>query len=69
MASNVVSEFLPPLNELDLAAQAGAKETLERWYDTLIMILANRTPGDSAVLATLGERLIEYGRPKAAHIW
>ncbi|TPX47895.1 hypothetical protein SeLEV6574_g02401 [Synchytrium endobioticum] len=63
-----VSEFLPPFNEMDPASQTAAQETLARWQDTLAMILANRTPGDSIILATLGERLSEYGKAKAAHI-
>ncbi|TPX35563.1 hypothetical protein SmJEL517_g02080 [Synchytrium microbalum] len=63
-----VAEFLPAFGELDPSSHVGAQESLTRWQDTLTIILANRTPGDSAVLATLGERLLEYSRSNAAHI-
>ncbi|GAA5877989.1 hypothetical protein JCM1840_000133 [Sporobolomyces johnsonii] len=42
--------------------------TLDKWRDTVGMIVANRTAGDSAVLTALGDALASNGWIEAAHI-
>lgn len=50
---------LPPKNALD---------GLDRWRDTLALILNNRSQDDTNALMTLGRLLSEYGRTEAAHV-
>lgn len=46
-----------------------SKEALEKWQETVGMIVANRTAGDSAALTSLGDALLANGRIDAAHVW
>ena len=45
-----------------------ALEGLDRWRETLSLVINNRTQGDHQALARLGQLLAEYGRIEAAHI-
>ncbi|GAA5903248.1 hypothetical protein JCM5296_001217 [Sporobolomyces johnsonii] len=47
---------------------AESQATLDKWCDTVGMIVANRTAGDSAVLTALGDGLASNGWIEAAHI-
>lgn len=41
---------------------------LEKWHETLLLILSNRSPGDAQSLVAIGRVLATYGRYEAAHI-
>lgn len=41
---------------------------LDRWRETVLLILNNRSPGDANALVSLGKLLASYGRTEAAHI-
>ncbi|OCK85289.1 hypothetical protein K432DRAFT_318583 [Lepidopterella palustris CBS 459.81] len=41
---------------------------LDRWRETLLLILSNRSEGDVQALVSLGKLLAGYGRVEAAHI-
>ena len=41
---------------------------LEKWRETLALILSNRTPNDGQALVALGRLLSDYGRIEAAHL-
>ncbi|RYP48089.1 hypothetical protein DL768_005942 [Monosporascus sp. mg162] len=41
---------------------------LDKWRETLGLILSNRSPGDGQALVSLGNLLSTYGRAEAAHI-
>lgn len=41
---------------------------LDRWRETLLLVLNNRSVGDAAALASLGNLLNGYGRAEAGHI-
>ncbi|GAA6001466.1 uncharacterized protein JCM10292_006268 [Rhodotorula paludigena] len=45
-----------------------SEATLEKWQETVGMIIANRTAGDSAALTSLGDALAANGWTDAAHI-
>ena len=45
-----------------------ALDGLDRWRETLTLVLSNRTPGDGKALVSLGQLLADYGRIEAAHI-
>lgn len=45
------------------------KSVLANWQETVAMIIANRTAGDSAALTALGDTLMTNGRLDAAHVW
>jgi hypothetical protein len=45
-----------------------ALDGLDRWRETLGLILSNRSAGDSQALNALGKLLSGYGRAEAAHI-
>ena len=45
-----------------------ALDGLDRWRETLTLILSNRTPGDGKALVSVGQLLAGYGRIEAAHI-
>ncbi|KAH7117620.1 Sec23-binding domain of Sec16-domain-containing protein [Dendryphion nanum] len=49
-------------------ASQNALEGLEKWRETLVLILSNRSEGDNAALLSLGRLLAGYGRAEAAHI-
>lgn len=40
---------------------------LDRWRETVLLILTNRSPGDANALVSLGKLLARYGRIEAAH--
>ncbi|ROW02649.1 hypothetical protein VSDG_01830 [Cytospora chrysosperma] len=46
----------------------GGVEGLEKWRETLTLVLSNRSTGDVQALQALGNLLSEYGRAEAAHI-
>lgn len=46
----------------------GGVEGLEKWRETLTLVLSNRSTGDVEALKSLGNLLAEYGRAEAAHI-
>ncbi|KAF2462284.1 Sec23-binding domain of Sec16-domain-containing protein [Lineolata rhizophorae] len=41
---------------------------LDKWRETLALVLANRSEGDVAGIAALGRLLAGYARPEAAHV-
>ncbi|KAK1760957.1 putative COPII coat assembly protein sec-16 [Echria macrotheca] len=43
-------------------------EGLDKWRETLSLILSNRSPGDAQSIIALGNLLSDYGRAEAAHI-
>ncbi|KAI3187879.1 hypothetical protein DTO027I6_9172 [Penicillium roqueforti] len=45
-----------------------ALEGLDKWRDTLGLVLSNRSPGDHQALFSLGHLLSSYGRTEAAHV-
>ncbi|KAE8444121.1 hypothetical protein EG329_000903 [Mollisiaceae sp. DMI_Dod_QoI] len=45
-----------------------ALEGLDRWRETLGLVLSNRSPDDNQALNALGKLLSSYGRAEAAHI-
>ncbi|KAJ4289819.1 vesicle coat component [Kalmusia sp. IMI 367209] len=45
-----------------------ALQGLDKWRETLSLVLNNRSDGDSAALVSLGKLLAGYGRVEAAHI-
>ncbi|KAL5434300.1 hypothetical protein PMIN07_001342 [Paraphaeosphaeria minitans] len=45
-----------------------ALQGLDRWRETLTLVLNNRSEGDPAALVSLGKLLAGYGRVEAAHI-
>ncbi|KAF2746712.1 hypothetical protein M011DRAFT_403945, partial [Sporormia fimetaria CBS 119925] len=49
-------------------APQNALQGLEKWQETLSLVLNNRSAGDTAALLSLGRLLAGYGRPEAAHI-
>ena len=52
----------------DSASTKNALEGLEKWAETLMLVLSNRTTDDGQALAALGRLLLGYGRVEAAHI-
>ncbi|KAF2672013.1 hypothetical protein BT63DRAFT_437905 [Microthyrium microscopicum] len=50
------------------SAQQDGLAGLEKWRETLLLILNNRSPGDSQALIAIGRVLSSYGRFEAAHI-
>lgn len=48
--------------------RTGGVEGLEKWRETLTLVLSNRSTGDVQALQSLGKLLSEYGRAEAAHI-
>lgn len=47
---------------------SGGVDGLEKWRETLTLVLSNRSAGDVQALNSLGNLLSEYGRAEAAHI-
>ncbi len=45
-----------------------ALDGLDRWRETLTLILSNRSPDDGDALVSLGRLLASYGRTEAAHV-
>ena len=72
-----IDELVPPsaragLQMVSKAAGPGptknALDGLDRWRETLSLVLSNRSPGDAQALMALGQLLAGYGRTEAAHI-
>lgn len=49
-------------------ANTNVLEGLDRWRETLLLIVNNRSDGDPQALVALGKLLAGYGRVEAAHI-
>ena len=45
-----------------------ALDGLDKWKETLSLVINNRSPGDHGALMALGRLLQDYGRVEAAHI-
>jgi len=57
------------VNTADQSGQArDAAEGLEKWRETLTLVVNNRSNGDENALIALGKLLISYGRVEAAHV-
>lgn len=72
-----VDQLVPPsaragLQMVSKAATAGplknALDGLDRWRETLTLVLSNRTQDDGNALVALGRLLAGYGRTEAAHV-
>lgn len=72
-----IDELVPPsaragLQMVSKAASAGptrnALDGLDRWRETLTLILSNRTRDDEHAMVALGRLLAGYGRIEAAHL-
>ena len=72
-----MDELVPPsaragLQLISKTATTGptknALDGLDRWQETLTLILSNRTVDDGRALVSLGQLLASYGRIEAAHI-
>lgn len=50
------------------ATNATGLDGLEKWRETLTLVLSNRSTGDAQALNSLGNLLSGYGRAEAAHI-
>lgn len=60
---------LPMVTGLELTGRStNALDGLDRWRETLTLILSNRSQDDWKALLALGELLCSYGRIEAAHI-
>lgn len=44
-------------------------EGLEKWRETLALIISNRSAGDTSAILALGKLLATYSRVEAAHLW
>jgi len=51
-----------------VSARKDAMAGLDKWRETLLLVLSNRSAEDVRALAKLGELLAGYGRVEAAHI-
>lgn len=49
-------------------APQNALQGLEKWRETVALILNNRSDGDASALLSLGRLLAQYGRVEAAHV-
>ncbi|KAL8710511.1 MAG: hypothetical protein Q9220_004944 [cf. Caloplaca sp. 1 TL-2023] len=72
-----IDELVPPsaragLQMVSKAASTGparnALDGLDKWRETLVLVLSNRTPNDENALGALGRLLAGYGRVEAAHL-
>ena len=72
-----VDELVPPsaraglqmVSKIDSSGPTkNAMDGLDRWRETLSLILSNRSQGDHQAIASLGRLLVSYGRTEAAHI-
>lgn len=71
-----VDELVPPSVRKGvptMMTSSGSTQTVEerlnKWRETLGLILSNRTPGDQAALLALGRLLVSYNRVYAGHMW
>ena len=51
-----------------VGATQNALQGLDKWRETLALILNNRSDGDAAALLSLGRLLAQYNRVEAAHV-
>ena len=72
-----IDELVPPSARAGLqmiskatnhAPAKNALDGLDRWRETLTLIISNRTPDDGKALVSLGQLLAGYGRTEAAHV-
>ncbi|KAI1627150.1 Sec23-binding domain of Sec16-domain-containing protein [Exophiala viscosa] len=72
-----IDELVPPsaraglqmVSKVDTSGPTkNALDGLNRWKETLSLVLNNRCPGDHEALAVLGKLLEDYNRIEAAHI-
>lgn len=72
-----IDELVPPSaragfqmvsTSTSLGPSKDALEGLDRWRETLGLVLSNRSTDDTKALAALGKLLSGYGRAEAAHI-
>jgi len=49
-------------------ATQNALQGLDKWRETVALILNNRSEGDASALLSLGRLLVQYGRVEAAHV-
>ncbi|CAD6448426.1 4fe22f9b-fd39-4241-ac7d-d91f06e0265e [Sclerotinia trifoliorum] len=72
-----IDELVPPSaragfqmvsTSTSLSPSKDALEGLDRWRETLGLVLSNRSTDDTKALAALGKLLSGYGRAEAAHI-
>ncbi|KAK7607852.1 Sec23-binding domain of Sec16-domain-containing protein [Phyllosticta paracitricarpa] len=49
-------------------ANTNVLDGLDRWRETLLLVVSNRSDGDTQALLALGKLLAGYGRVEAAHI-
>ncbi|KAG8625797.1 hypothetical protein KVT40_006198 [Elsinoe batatas] len=68
-----IDELVPPFARAGLTlgngvgASAASIDGLEKWRETLSLILSNRSANDGQAIAALGKLLAGYGRVEAAH--
>ena len=72
-----VDELVPPsaragLQMINTSGTSGSNKSsldgLDRWRETLCLVLSNRSPEDVQAIHALGKLLSGYGRAEAAHI-
>ncbi|ERF69279.1 hypothetical protein EPUS_03983 [Endocarpon pusillum Z07020] len=72
-----IDELVPPSARagLQMVSKVGgagptksALDGLDKWRETLSLVLNNRSPEDQKALAALGQMLASYGRIEASHI-
>ena len=72
-----IDELVPPSARAGLqmvskvagpASTKNALDGLDRWRETLSLVLNNRSPDDEKALLVLGQLLSRYGRIEAAHV-
>ncbi|KAI7091867.1 hypothetical protein KC356_g35 [Hortaea werneckii] len=74
-SEDCVDELVPPsaragfrmVSRSDGSVSGNALEGLEKWRETLGLVVSNRTPNDAASLIALGKLLVSYGRVEAGH--
>ncbi|KAI6795773.1 hypothetical protein KC361_g4808 [Hortaea werneckii] len=74
-SEDCVDELVPPsaragfrmVSRSDGSVSGNALEGLEKWRETLGLVVSNRTPNDGASLIALGKLLVSYGRVEAGH--
>ncbi|RPB00225.1 hypothetical protein L873DRAFT_1805676 [Choiromyces venosus 120613-1] len=59
---------MPMLGGASRSGSVNIDEKLDRWRETLGLILSNRSPGDAESIMALGKMLVGYGRVEAGHI-
>jgi len=60
---------MPMLGGASRSGGVNIDEKLDRWRETLGLILSNRSPGDAESILALGKLLVGYDRVEAGHIW